>query len=185
MNGINKVIIVGTLGNDPEVKFMPNGNAVANLSVATNEKWKDKNTQQVQERTEWHRIVIFGKLAEIAGQYLKKGSKAYFEGKLQTKKWQDDKGQDRYTTEIVANQMQMLDGPNQQPQLQPQQQYQQAPNNKQHNASHALQQHQPVKQEYTPSQPQKNSYAAAQQGNAPQNQQPHNGGDTFDQDIPF
>lgn len=109
MNGVNKVIIVGTLGQDPEVKYMPNGNAVANLSVATNEKWKDQQGQP-QERTEWHRMTIYGKLAEIVGEYLRKGSQAYFEGKLQTRKWQDQSGQDRYTTEIVVSNMQMIGG---------------------------------------------------------------------------
>ena len=108
--GINKAIIVGTLGRDPEVKYTAGGSAVANISVATNESWKDKNTGENVERTEWHRIVLFGKLAEIAGQYLKKGSQAYFEGKIQTRKWQGQDGQDRYTTEIVANDMQMLGG---------------------------------------------------------------------------
>ncbi|WP_199609693.1 single-stranded DNA-binding protein [Flocculibacter collagenilyticus] len=111
--GVNKVILIGTLGQDPEVRYMPNGNAVANISLATNESWKDKNTGQMQEKTEWHRIVIFGKLAEIAGEYLKKGSQAYFEGKLQTRKWQDQQGQDKYTTEVVVDmggQMQMLGG---------------------------------------------------------------------------
>lgn len=109
MNGINKVILVATLGGDPEVRVSTSGNTMTNFSVATSEKWKDKQTGQQQERTEWHRIVIFGKLAEIAGQYLKKGSKVFLEGKLQTRKWQDQSGQDRYTTEIVVNQMQMLD----------------------------------------------------------------------------
>jgi single-strand DNA-binding protein len=108
--GVNKAIIVGTLGRDPEVKYTAGGSAVANISVATNENWKDKTTGENVERTEWHRIVMFGKLAEIAGQYLKKGSQAYFEGKIQTRKWQDQSGQDRYTTEIVANEMQMLGG---------------------------------------------------------------------------
>lgn len=109
MSGVNKVIIVGNLGADPETKSLPNGNAVTNLSVATSETWKDKNTGDKRENTEWHRVVMFGKLAEIAGQYLSKGSKVYLEGKLQTRKWQDRDGNDRYTTEIVANEMQMLD----------------------------------------------------------------------------
>ena len=111
--GVNKVIIVGNLGGDPEVKYLPSGNAVANLNVATSESWKDKQTGEQQVRTDWHRVVIFGKLAEIAGQYLHKGSKVYLEGKLQTRKWQDQQGQDRYTTEVVIDingQMQMLDG---------------------------------------------------------------------------
>jgi len=108
--GVNKAIIVGTLGQDPEIRYTANGGAVANISVATNESWRDKATGEAQERTEWHRIVMFGKLAEIAQQYLKKGSQAYFEGRIQTRKWQDQSGNDRYSTEIVANEMQMLGG---------------------------------------------------------------------------
>ena len=107
--GINKVILIGNLGQDPEVRYMPNGGAVCNLTVATSESWKDKNTGENQERTEWHRVVMFRRLAEIAGEYLRKGSKVYLEGKLQTRKWQDQQGNDRYTTEVVADQMQMLD----------------------------------------------------------------------------
>jgi single-strand DNA-binding protein len=108
--GVNKVILIGNLGQDPEVRYMPNGGAVCNISVATSETWKDKNTGESQEKTEWHRVVMFRKLAEIAGEYLKKGSKVYLEGRLQTRKWQDQQGQDRYMTEIVADEMQMLDG---------------------------------------------------------------------------
>jgi single-strand DNA-binding protein len=107
--GINKVILIGNLGQDPEVKFMPNGNAVTNITIATSESWKDKNTGEQVDKTEWHRVVFFRRLAEIVGEYLKKGSKVYIEGKLQTRKWQDQSGNDRYTTEIVANEMQMLD----------------------------------------------------------------------------
>jgi len=107
--GVNKVILIGNLGRDPEIRYMPNGGAVANLALATSEAWKDKNTGEQQEKTEWHRVVLFRRLAEIAGEYLKKGSKVYIEGKLQTKKWQDNQGQDRYTTEIVGNELQMLD----------------------------------------------------------------------------
>jgi len=107
--GINKVIIVGNLGNDPEHRVLPSGGAVTNLSIATSESWKDKQTGQPQERTEWHRVVFFNRLAEIAAEYLRKGSKVYVEGSLRTRKWQDQSGQDRYTTEIVANEMQMLD----------------------------------------------------------------------------
>ena len=107
--GVNKVILVGNLGNDPEVRYMPNGNAVANLSLATSESWKDPQGQ-MQERTEWHRLTMYRRLAEIAGEYLKKGSQIYVEGKLQTRKWQDQSGQDRYTTEIIVDQMQMLGG---------------------------------------------------------------------------
>ncbi|WP_417330292.1 single-stranded DNA-binding protein [Halomonas cupida] len=108
--GINKVILIGNLGQDPEVRFTPSGTAVANLNLATTDTWMDRQSGQRQERTEWHRIVLFNKLAEIAQQYVKKGSKLYIEGRLQTRKWQDQNGQDRYSTEIVANDMQMLDG---------------------------------------------------------------------------
>lgn len=107
--GINKVILIGNIGQDPEVKSMPNGNAVTNATIATSESWKDKQTGQQQDRTEWHRVVFFNRLAEIAGEYLRKGSKVYVEGSLRTRKWQDQSGQDRYTTEIVASEMQMLD----------------------------------------------------------------------------
>ena len=107
--GVNKVILVGNLGKDPEIRYMPSGGAVANVTVATSETWKDKNTGQQKEQTEWHRIVFFNRLAEIVNEYLKKGSKIYVEGTLQTRKWQDQNGQDRYTTEIKANTMQMLD----------------------------------------------------------------------------
>lgn len=107
--GINKVILVGNVGGDPEVRFLPNGNAVTTLSIATSETWKDKQTGDKQERTEWHRVVCFNKLGEIAGEYVRKGSKVYIEGSLRTRKWQDQQGQDRYTTEIVASDMQMLD----------------------------------------------------------------------------
>jgi single-strand DNA-binding protein len=107
--GINKVILVGNLGNDPETRYLPSGGAVTNISVATSETWKDKQTGQPQERTEWHRVVFFNRLAEIAGEYLRKGSKVYIEGSLRTRKWQDQSGQDRYSTEIVASEMQMLD----------------------------------------------------------------------------
>ena len=108
MASVNKVIIVGHLGQDPEVKYMPSGSAVTNLSVATTAKWKDKTTGEKQERTEWHRIVCFNRLAEIAGEYLRKGSQVYIEGQLRTRKWKDKEGHDRYTTEVVADEMQML-----------------------------------------------------------------------------
>lgn len=107
--GINKAIIIGNCCADPECKYMPSGNAVTNIAIATNESWKDKQTGEKQERVEYHRIVFFNRLAEIAGEYLKKGSKVYVEGSLRTRKWQGQDGQDRYTTEIVANEMQMLD----------------------------------------------------------------------------
>ena len=106
--GVNKVILVGNLGNDPDIRYTAGGAAVANISLATAESWKDKNSGELQERTEWHRIVFFGRLAEIVGEYLRKGSQVYVEGRLQTRKWEDKEGHDRYTTEIVANEMQML-----------------------------------------------------------------------------
>ena len=107
--GVNKVILVGNLGQDPEVRYMPNGNAVANLSIAASESWKDQQGQ-MQERTEWHRLTMYRRLAEVAGEYLRKGSQIYVEGKLQTRKWQDQQGQDKYTTEVIVDQMQMLGG---------------------------------------------------------------------------
>ena len=107
--GINKVILVGNCGQDPEVRHMPSGGAVANITIATSESWKDKKTGNQQERTEWHRVVFFNRLAEIVEQYVKKGSKLYVEGSIRTRKWQDQDGQDRYTTEIVGSEMQMLD----------------------------------------------------------------------------
>jgi len=106
--GINKVIIVGNLGNDPETRYMPSGSAVTNLTVATNESWKDKATGEQKDRTEWHKVAMFNRLAEIAAEYLRKGSQVYIEGKLRTRKWQDKSGQDRWTTEIIADEMQML-----------------------------------------------------------------------------
>lgn len=111
--GVNKVILIGNLGNDPETRFTPNGNAVCNMSLATDESYKDKQSGQMVPKTEWHRVVLFGKLAEIAGQYLRKGSKVYIEGKLETRKWQNNEGKDVYTTEVkvdINGQMQMLDG---------------------------------------------------------------------------
>lgn len=129
--GVNKVILIGHLGNDPEIRYMPAGGAVANLTLATSESWRDKQSGEMREKTEWHRVCIFGKLAEVAGEYLKKGSQVYIEGSLQTRKWQDQSGQDRYTTEVVVNiggSMQMLGGNggnnqagSQQPARQPQQ----------------------------------------------------------------
>ena len=108
--GINKVIIVGNLGADPETRYMPSGSAVTNLSVATSEQWKDKQTGEQKERTEWHKVAMFNRLAEIAAEYLRKGSQVYIEGKLRTRKWQDRDGNDRWTTEIIADEMQMLGG---------------------------------------------------------------------------
>lgn len=108
--GVNKVILIGNLGNDPELRHLPSGIPVANLSIATSESWKNKQTGAREERTEWHRVILFSNLAEIAKNYLHKGSKVYIDGRLQTRKWQDKNGQERYTTEIIANEMQMLDG---------------------------------------------------------------------------
>lgn len=124
--GVNKVILVGNVGQDPETRYMPNGGAVTNLSVATSESWKDKNTGEQQERTEWHRIVFYQRLAEIVAEYVKKGSKVYVEGKLQTRSWEQD-GVKRYATEIIAHEMQMLDGKGDN--QKPQQSAQQAPAN--------------------------------------------------------
>lgn len=107
--GVNKVILIGNLGNDPEVRYTPNGSAVANISLATSETWRDKQSGELQERTEWHRVVFFNRLAEIVGQYLRKGSKIYVEGALRTRKWTDKTGAERYTTEVVAGEMHMLD----------------------------------------------------------------------------
>lgn len=123
------MIIVGNLGNDPETKSTQSGKAVTNISVATSEEWKDKRTGQKAERTEWHRVIFFDRLAEIAGEYLRKGSKVYIEGKLQTRKWQDQSGQDRYSTEIIANELQLLDSKEERPQAQsaPKSSPQQAP----------------------------------------------------------
>lgn len=108
--GVNKVILIGNLGADPEVRYMPNGGAVANITIATSESWTDKNTNERKEHTEWHRVVIYNRLAEVAGEYLRKGSKVYIEGKLRTRKWQDQQGVERYTTEVIAEELQMLDG---------------------------------------------------------------------------
>ena len=172
--GVNKVILVGNLGGDPEVRYMPNGNAVTNVTVATSESWKDKQTGQQQERTEWHRVVFFNRLAEIAGEYLRKGTKVYVEGSLRTRKWQDQSGADRYTTEIVGSEMQMLDsrgGNNDGGYQQPQQGYAQP-----QQAPQAAPQGRPA----TPQRP-----AAPQQAPAPQPQAAPPGLDDFDDDIPF
>jgi len=171
MRGINKATIVGTLGRDPEVKYSANGNPIANLSVATSEQWNDRNSGERQEKTEWHRVVIFGKLAEIAGQYLTKGSQVYLEGKLQTRKWQDQNtGMDRYSTEIVLDPfngvMQMLGGGQQQ----------QGVPMAQQNQHQAQQAQQPM-----------NQNQAAQQAQQPMQQpaQPQQPNDFDDDDVPF
>ena len=166
--GVNKVILVGNVGQDPETKYSANGNAITNISVATSESWKDKQTGQQQERSEWHRVAFFNKLAEIVGQYVKKGSKLYIEGSLRTRKWQDQQGQDRYTTEIVASEMQMLDS------------------RAQENGGYPAPQQQPPAQQYQhpPAQPAPQQPAQQQYGSQPQQmQQPPQ--DSFDDDIPF
>lgn len=162
--GINKVTIVGNLGNDPDVKYTPAGAAITNISVATSESWKDKNSGQQQEKTEWHKVVFFGKLAEIAGEYLRKGSQVYIEGKLTTRKWQDKEGQDRYTTEIVCDSfngvMQMLGS---------KQEGQQAPQPQQRQPQQYQTSGQPNPRQ---SQPQKNNSN-------------HQSFDNFDDDVPY
>ncbi|GAA6150761.1 single-stranded DNA-binding protein [Pseudoteredinibacter isoporae] len=188
--GINKVIIVGNCGQDPETKYLPSGSAVTNISVATSDSWTDKQSGQKQERTEWHRIVFFNRLAEIAGEYLRKGSQVYVEGRLQTRKWQDQSGQDRYTTEIVANEMQMLGGRQGgmdqgyapqgggMPQQQPQQAYQQQGGYQQQQAPQAA-----APQQQAPMSP---PPAQQQQPAAPQAApQPQGFDNSFDDDIPF
>lgn len=197
--GINKVILIGNLGQDPEVRFTPSGTAVANLSLATSDTWMDKQTGQRQERTEWHRIVLFNKTAEIAQQYLKKGSKVYIEGRLQTRKWQDQNGQDKYSTEVVANDMQMLDsrgggdfqGGGSYPNNQPQQGGGYPPQgNNQFQGNNPPPQQQPQRPPQQQPAPQ-----PPQQGGQPNHQQNNQGGqygapdpgsfDDFDDEIPF
>ena len=167
--GINKVIIVGNVGQDPEVKYMPSGSAVANLTIATSESWKDKATGEQKEKTEWHRVAIFGKLAEIAGEYVRKGSQLYIEGKLQTRKWQDQNGQDKYTTEIV---LQGYDG------------VMQMLGSKSMNES---EQRKNWGQPNQPQQPQQQPKQQAPQQRAPQQGQPQYNEPpaSYDQDIPF
>jgi single-strand DNA-binding protein len=180
--GVNKAVILGNVGDDPSIRYMPNGKAVANFTVATSESWKDQQGQK-QERTEWHRCTAYDKLAEIIGEYVKKGSKLYLEGKLQTRKWQDQQGQDRYTTEIIVSEMQMLDS---KPQGQQQGQQggwgQQAPQRQQQQAP--VNQQSAPQQQYNYSQP-----PSAQQGapaQQPQQQQPqHDGQQQWNSDIPF
>lgn len=167
--GVNKVTIVGNMGQDPEVRYMPSGGAVTNISVATSESWKDKQTGQPQERTEWHRIVFFNRLAEIAGEYLKKGSQVYIEGSLRTRKWQDQSGQDRYTTEIVASEMQMLGG---------RQSMDVAPEYDQSYGAAPMAPQQPAAPVQAPAQPRPAPQPQAAPAPAP-------GMDSFDDDIPF
>ena len=180
--GINKVILIGNVGQDPEVKYMPSGGAVTNISVATSETWKDKNTGQPQERTEWHRVVFFNRLGEIAGEYLRKGSKVYIEGSLRTRKWQAQDGTDRYTTEIVANEMQMLDSRGDNSGSSMGGDYGQG-----YNQGQNYNQSKPAASgpQAAPQHGNQGGYASsgAGQGNAPQ--QPPAGFDSVDDDIPF
>ena len=177
--GVNKVILVGNLGKDPEIRYLPSGGAIANVSVATSDSWKDKNTGEQVEKTEWHRVVVFGKLAEIVGEYLKKGSQVYFEGKLQTRKWQDQSGQDRYSTEVVVDQMsgvmQMLSG---RQQGQQQQGFAQA-----HQQQSPAQQAPTQQQGFAPQQ-QQQGFAQQRQGGQQQGGYSERPMD-FDDDIPF
>lgn len=175
--GVNKVIIIGNLGSDPEVKYTANNNAVANITVATSESWTDKNTNEKKTETEWHRVVFYGRLAEIAGEYLRKGSKVYLEGKLKTRKWTDQQGVERYTTEIIANEMQMLESKqmdaSQSQQSQPvMQQPQQRPQQAQQGYQPQQQSRQSPTQGYNSQMPQQHN----------QHQQQYQ---DFDSDVPF
>ena len=175
--GINKVILVGNLGNDPEIRYMPNGGAVANITIATSESWRDKATGEQREKTEWHRVVLFGKLAEVAGEYLRKGSQVYIEGQLQTRKWQDQSGQDRYSTEVVVQGfngvMQMLGG---------RAQGGGAPMGGQQQQQGGWgQPQQPAQQQYNAPQQQQPQQQAPQQSQQQYNEPPMD----FDDDIPF
>ena len=175
--GINKVILVGNLGNDPEMRYMPNGGAVANITIATSDSWRDKATGEQREKTEWHRVVLFGKLAEVAGEYLRKGSQVYIEGQLQTRKWQDQSGQDRYSTEVVVQGfngvMQMLGG---------RAQGGGAPMGGQQQQQGGWgQPQQPAQQQYNAPQQQQPQQQAPQQSQQQYNEPPMD----FDDDIPF
>lgn len=198
--GINKVILVGNLGADPEIRYTQNSIAIANLSVATSETWKDKQTGEQRENTEWHRLVCYRRLAEIAGEYLRKGSKVYIEGKLQTRKWQGQDGKDNYTTEIIVNDLQMLDGRNQSNQQGGQQQapapQQQAPQqNVQGQGQQGGQQQAPQQQGFQNQGQQAPQQGGQQQAPAPQQAPQQQGGQRpnptpvnnpdFDDDIPF
>lgn len=169
MAGVNKVILVGRLGVDPEIRYAPSGAAICNFSIATSEEWKDKNTGEKQQRTEWHRIVIFNRLAEVANEYLRKGSQVYIEGKIQTRTWDDDQGQKRYMTEILCREMQMLGSRSDSQQQRPQG----------GRGYHGNQQGPPSGQNQSG---QRGNYPNQNQGNRPPNQPPPGG---YDDDIPF
>lgn len=178
--GVNRVTIIGNLGQDPEVRYTNNGKAVVNITVATSEVWKDKNTGQEVSETEWHKCVAFGNLAEIAGEYLRKGSQVFLEGKIKTRKWQDQSGQDRYTTEIVFDEMQMLGKPNGQGQNQNQGQYQNQGQGQNHSRSNGYQQQQNAgnhqNQQQKPQGGWGNNQQQQQQGGWGNNQQQQQGG---------
>lgn len=177
MSGVNKVILLGRVGKDPEIRNLPNGDSVASLTIATSDKWKDKQTGENKEKTEWHRLVMFKRLAEIVGQYIHKGSLIYVEGKLQTRKWTDDKGQERYTTEIKCNDMRMLDSKGENQQQSPQNNQKQ---NKQQQQPNQNYQQQGAKQgQGTSQQPQAGQY------NKQAAQQAPDLDDGWDDDIPF
>ena len=183
--GINKVIIVGNCGQDPETRYLPSGGAVTNMSLATSEAWKDKNTGEQQERTEWHKVVFFNRLGEIAGEYLKKGSKVYVEGSLRTRKWQGQDGSDRYTTEIVASEMQMLDSRGGQEGGGGGGGYQQnRPQQNQGQQNQGQMQNQGQQNQGQQNQGQQNQGQQQNQNQAPKQQAPQ-GMDSFDDDIPF
>ena len=184
--GVNKVILIGNLGNDPEIRYMPSGGAVANITIATSESWRDKATGEQREKTEWHRVALFGKLAEVAGEYLRKGSQVYIEGQLQTRKWQNQQGQDQYTTEVVVQGfngvMQMLGSRNggQGAPMGGQQQQQ--------NQGNWGQPQQPAaapQQNYAPQQPQQHQQAPQQSAPQQPQQQYNEPPMDFDDDIPF
>lgn len=197
--GVNKVILIGNLGADPEVRYMPQGGAVANMTIATSESWTDKATNEKKEQTEWHRVVIYQRLAEIAGEYLRKGSKVYLEGKLKTRKWTDKDGVERYTTEIVANELQMLDGRGegqqqgggmgggQQGGYQQRAPQQQAPAQQSGQHSGGYQQPQQGGYQQAPAQsaPQQGGYQKPAQQPAQQQRPPMEPPIDFDDDIPF
>jgi single-strand DNA-binding protein len=189
MAGVNKVILVGNLGKDPETRFMPNGSAVSNINIATSESWKDKQTGEQKERTEWHNVVMYQRLAEIAGEYLRKGSKVYIEGSLQTSKWTDKQtGQDRYKTEIHASQLQMLDS---KPQGQNQgggfQQQQQAPQQRPMDQAMAQRQQAAPQQQggFAPQQQQQGGFTNQNQQQQAPKVNPQEPSIDFDDDIPF
>jgi single-strand DNA-binding protein len=187
--GVNKVILIGNLGNDPEIRYMPNGGAVANITIATSESWRDKDSGEEKQKTEWHKVAIFGKLAEITGEYLKKGSQVYIEGQLQTRKWQDQSGQDRYTTEIVVQGfngvMQMLGGRDKGGEIASQGMGQQKTKGEWGQPQQPAMQ-QPARQAHSNTNPQQAQRNIQQQTQWPTNNEPNNSANSqWDDGIPF